>query len=103
MTAAPRSKLKVTVRYHEDPEGINYRDQNDNGPCPRRYYLDGVLDTERHAWLHRQMYSLAKLHHLTGEPDPGRRVAAPGGPARRPLKRCSCGPPRAMTSYHIWI
>ena len=62
------------MRWYQDPNGINYRNKNDHGPYPRRYYLDGVLDTEKHQWMVVQMYDLAKLYHLTQEPEIGRRT-----------------------------
>ena len=39
--------------------------QNDHEPCPRRYYLDGVLDTERHLWIADQV-----ICHFAGIPSP---------------------------------
>jgi len=57
---------KIPVRYYQDPNGINYNNKGDDSPFPRNYYLDGVLDTERHDWIHNQMYNLALLYRLTG-------------------------------------
>jgi len=42
---------EVEVRWYEDPAGINYRDKNDASAYARRYYLEGVLDTEKHHWM----------------------------------------------------
>ena len=65
---------KIPVRYYQDPNGINYNNKGDDSPFPRNYYLDGVLDTERHDWIHNQMYNLALLYRLTGDPKAGHRA-----------------------------
>ena len=65
---------KIPIRYYEDPNGINYNNKADNSPFPRRYYLDGVLDTERHYWIRNQMYDLALLYRLTGNLQAGHRA-----------------------------
>jgi hypothetical protein len=65
---------RIEVRYHLDPSGINYRDYGDSKPRARRYYLGGVLDTERHHWISRRMYDLARLHHLTGDREAARKA-----------------------------
>ncbi|MHC5054714.1 MAG: heparinase II/III domain-containing protein [Planctomycetota bacterium] len=65
---------EIEVRYYLDPSGINYRDYGDSKPRARKYYLHGVLDTERHHWTSRRMYDLARLHHLTGDKEAARKA-----------------------------
>jgi len=46
-----------------------YRDKKGR---THEYFLEGVLDTERHHWISEKMYQAALLYHLTGDEAAGR-------------------------------